>query len=87
MKRLLLVALLFCLSSTALAVEVGGVVLEDSAHLGNSNLLLNGAGVRSKVFFRFVYRGAVPEREENTVRRRYWPMRRKNASNCICCAG
>jgi hypothetical protein len=51
MKRLLLVALLFCLSLTARAVEVGGVVLEDSAHLGNSNLLLNGAGVRSKYFF------------------------------------
>jgi len=51
MKKLLLIALFFCLSLSARAFELNGVQLEDSVHLGNSNLLLNGAGVREKYFF------------------------------------
>lgn len=51
MKKFLLLTFLLCLSLTAKAVEVGRVVLEDTVHLGNSNLLLNGAGVRSKFVF------------------------------------
>ncbi|MDD4928241.1 MAG: chalcone isomerase family protein [Gallionella sp.] len=49
MIRILLIA--FCLSSAAQAVEVGGVTLADSIHPGNRSLLLNGAGVRSKLVF------------------------------------
>lgn len=51
MKKILLIALLFCLSPAAHAVEVDGVQLADGVHLGNSNLVLNGAGVRSKFIF------------------------------------
>lgn len=51
MNRLLLVAFFFCLSLTAQAQEVEGVKLEDTAHVGNNNLVLNGAGVRSKFIF------------------------------------
>lgn len=51
MKGFLQVICMLCLSLTAQAVEVGGVRLEDGAHLGNKNLVLNGAGVRSKFIF------------------------------------
>jgi hypothetical protein len=50
-RRFLLPVLLCCLSLSAQALELGGVVVSDSAHLGRSNLLLNGAGVRSKFVF------------------------------------
>ena len=43
--------MLLCLSWSVSAQEVEGVKLEDTVHLGNSNLLLNGAGVRSKFIF------------------------------------
>lgn len=42
---------LFFFGMTAQAVEMGGVVLPDSVHLGNHNLVLNGVGVRSKYIF------------------------------------
>ncbi len=50
MKSLFLTVLL-CMSVSAQAFELNGVQLEDVVHLGNSNLVLNGAGVRSKYFF------------------------------------
>ena len=49
MKKLLM--LLLCLSFTAQAVELEGVRLEDNVHLGSSNLVLNGVGVRSRFIF------------------------------------
>lgn len=49
MKKILVI--LLCLSLNAEAIEVGGVVLNDTVHLGRSNLVLNGAGVRSKFIF------------------------------------
>lgn len=51
MKKKLLCAILLFLSYTTQAVEIDGVVLPDVVHLGNSNLVLNGAGVRSKFIF------------------------------------
>lgn len=36
----------------SLAVEVGGVKLEDSMQVGGKNLVLNGAGLRTKVVFK-----------------------------------
>lgn len=51
MKKSLLIVLLFCLSTATYAVEVGGVVLDGAVHPGSSNLVLNGAGVRSKFVF------------------------------------
>jgi long-chain acyl-CoA synthetase len=40
------------LSLTAVAAEVGGVKLDDKASLGGKDLVLNGAGVRTKVVFK-----------------------------------
>lgn len=51
MRKFLLLTLLLSLGFTAQAVELEGVRLEDNVHLGTSNLVLNGAGVRSKFIF------------------------------------
>lgn len=51
MKRIVLAAWLLCLCATGHAAEVAGVKLADSVHLGSRELQLNGAGVRTKIFF------------------------------------
>lgn len=51
MKKLLLMMATLMLSASLQAAEVGGVKLADSVHLGNRDLVLNGAGVRSKFIF------------------------------------
>lgn len=53
MKIILLLLCLLGLNSSVLAVELDGVKLPDDAHLhlGTSNLVLNGAGVRSRYMF------------------------------------
>ena len=40
------------LSLTALAAEVGGVKLDDKTSLGGKDLVLNGAGIRTKLVFK-----------------------------------
>lgn len=40
------------------AAEVAGLKIDDTAHVGNSDLVLNGAGIRSKFFVK-VYVGAL----------------------------
>jgi flagellar motor switch/type III secretory pathway protein FliN len=52
MKKLLLVIYCILLSCNASALEVAGVKLPDSINMGGRNLVLNGAGVRSKLFFK-----------------------------------
>ena len=51
MKKILLVFCCVLLSWDASALEVGGVKLADSIHLGSRDLVLNGAGIRSKFVF------------------------------------
>src|ERR1039457_7580380 len=51
-KKIVLVICCLFLSWNASALEVAGVNLADSVHLGNRDLLLNGAGVRTKLFFK-----------------------------------
>ena len=41
-----------CLAQAALAVEVGGVKLDDTVQLASQELKLNGAGVRYKIVFK-----------------------------------
>jgi hypothetical protein len=52
MKKILLVICCVFLSWNASAMEVAGVKLADSIHLGSRDLVLNGAGLRIKLFFR-----------------------------------
>lgn len=51
MNKLLVLVCGLLLSLNADALEVGGVKLADSVHLGGRDLVLNGAGVRSKFIF------------------------------------
>lgn len=66
MKKLLLAALLLCLNATVQAAEVAGVKLEDKAQLGSQALVLNGAGLRSKLFLK-VYVAALYLPEKQTA--------------------
>jgi len=47
--RFFILAALF--SSSALGAEVAGVKLEEQVQAGNANLVLNGAGLRKRLFF------------------------------------
>ncbi len=51
MKKLILLVCCVLMSWNVSALEVGGVKLTDSVHLGSRDLALNGAGVRSKFIF------------------------------------
>lgn len=51
MKKLLMAFCCVLLSWNANALEVAGVKLADSVHPGSRDLVLNGAGVRTKIFF------------------------------------
>ncbi len=52
MKRILLLICCVSLNWNASAVEVGGVKLPDSVQVGNRDLVLNGAGIRTKFFLK-----------------------------------
>lgn len=47
-----------CLAGAALAAEVGGVRLDDKANVGGQELVLNGAGIRTRAVFK-VYVGSL----------------------------
>lgn len=57
MKKLLL-AILFASALVVQAAELQGVKLDDNSQVGESTLILNGAGVRTKLVFK-VYVGAL----------------------------
>jgi len=59
MSRKIVAAVAFALcAGTAMAAEVGGVKLDDKVTLGGQELVLNGAGIRTKAFFK-VYVGSL----------------------------
>jgi len=66
MNRLILPLMLG--TQLALAAEVAGVKVDERAKLGSSELQLNGAGVRTRLFFK-VYVGALylPERKSSAT--------------------
>lgn len=66
MKKIFLMFCCVFLSWNASALEVAGVKLADSVHLGSRDLVLNGAGLRTKLFFR-VYVAALYLAEKQTV--------------------
>jgi long-chain acyl-CoA synthetase len=47
-----------CVGAPALALEVGGVKLDDKVAVGGADLVLNGAGIRTRVVFK-VYVGSL----------------------------
>ena len=58
MKRLALLAFTVSLAAPAMATEVAGVALADEASVGGQVLVLNGAGLSSKFFFK-IYVGSL----------------------------
>ena len=58
MKKILLVIYCVLLSWNVNALELAGVKMSDKAQVGNASLQLNGAGIRTKYFFK-VYVGAL----------------------------
>ena len=56
MKKLIAI-LLLCVSAQAVALEVEGVKLDDKVQVANVPLVLNGAGVRSILFFKMYVAG------------------------------
>lgn len=69
MSRVMMVAVAFALSAgVATAAEVGGVKLEDKVTVGGQELVLNGAGIRTRAVFK-VYVGSlyVPAKASNAA--------------------
>ncbi|MBU0621106.1 MAG: chalcone isomerase family protein [Gammaproteobacteria bacterium] len=58
MKKSMMMVCVLLLSWNACALEVAGVKLSDTAQVGSANLQLNGAGIRSRLFFK-IYVGAL----------------------------
>jgi hypothetical protein len=58
MRRLACLVCALCLGAPALAADVAGVTLADTASVGGQALVLNGAGVRVKLFLR-IYVGSL----------------------------
>lgn len=58
MRRFACLIFALCLGAPALAAEVAGVTLADKVSVGGQALVLNGAGVRIKVFFK-IYVGSL----------------------------
>lgn len=52
MKKILLLISCLFLNWNANALEVSGIKLADSVHLGSRDLVLNGAGLRTRFFFK-----------------------------------
>ena len=63
-RRAALIASLLVLPGVH-AAEVAGIRLDDSVRVGNNELALNGAGVRSKLFIK-VYVGALYVSQKST---------------------
>ncbi|MBI3150364.1 MAG: chalcone isomerase family protein [Betaproteobacteria bacterium] len=66
MRKLTLIVLGFIFCTLAGAAEVAGVKLEDKISLSGTDLVLNGAGIRSKAFFK-VYVGALYVAQKQTA--------------------
>jgi Chalcone isomerase-like len=66
MKKILLLISGFLLSVNVSAMEVSGVKLSDSVQLLGSHLVLNGAGVRTKIIFK-VYVAALYVSQKQTT--------------------
>ena len=61
------IAAALALAQTAIALDIVGVKLDDSVKLDNTNLKLNGAGVRTKVFFKVYAAGLYLSDKKSTL--------------------
>jgi len=58
MRKLVVVLFALCIGAPVFAAEVGGVKLDDKISVAGQDLVLNGAGIRTKVVFK-VYVGSL----------------------------
>ena len=58
MKRVLILLFLLSFVSPVSALEIGGVQLPDSVNVAGKKLILNGVGLRTKLFFK-IYAGGL----------------------------
>jgi hypothetical protein len=58
MKKILIAFMVTILSVTGFSMEIGGVNMPDSLKVGDANLILNGAGLRKKLWIK-VYAGGL----------------------------
>ena len=66
-KKVLMVCLALAVISSAQAVEVSGVRLDDTVQAANTSLKFNGAGVRYKVFFKVYIAALYLSESKNTT--------------------
>jgi hypothetical protein len=59
--------LMLCAAMQASALELEGIKLEDKVQVGNAPLVLNGAGVRSIMFFKMYVAGLYLGTKQNTA--------------------
>jgi len=64
MKKILIAVMVFALSISSFAVEIGGVNMPDKFKAGDSELILNGAGLRKKLWIK-VYAGGLYLKAKN----------------------
>src|SRR5436309_671077 len=57
-RRLAIACIIWTLSSTPMAADVAGVKLDDKSSVGGHDLVLNGAGIRTRAMFK-VYVGSL----------------------------
>ena len=68
MKRPLLAGLLVSMSVVAGAAEIAGIKLDERTTLGTSELVLNGAGLRKRFFFKVYVAGLyLPEKRDSPM--------------------
>ena len=66
MKRLVMALVLFPLSMLAAAAEVAGVKIDDKTRVADAELVLNGAGLRKRLFFNVYVIGLyLPEKQKD----------------------
>ena len=58
MRKFLITCFALCFGGAAFGAEVGGVKLADKATVGGQDLVLNGAGIRTRAVFK-VYVGSL----------------------------
>lgn len=77
--------LLLCTAFSAHGAEVGGVQIADTVRIGATEVVLNGAGIRTRAIFK-VYVGALYLPEKNPSPLKFLPSRDPSESPCTCCA-
>lgn len=66
MKKLMGI-LMLCISTHAVAMTLGGVTLGNTAHVDKSELVLNGAGVRTKAIFNIYVAALYVEKKKTSA--------------------